>query len=283
MAVPSGPRGPRKLKTVPVHRLERGRLQPRQAIDPVALTKLAESVKSEGVIQPLFVRRVGLGRFEIVAGERRWHAAKMAGLKDVPTLIGKVSDESALAIALVENLHREDLNPIDQALAVQRLVGEFSMTHQQVAETIGRSRAWVSNLLRLLDLPEDVQALVAEGQIDMGHARALLALPRNDRASTAQRVVKQQLSVRYIENLSKSADRAAAQSCAMPATASAATVRDAPLQLAALVREGVALKPNHGGRWQLRIDFAGLAELREKLERLASDCSQLTGVSDSVE
>jgi ParB family chromosome partitioning protein len=150
-----------KLKSLPVHRLERGEQQPRRAIDGIALKKLAESILTEGVIQPIFVRKARRGKFEIVAGERRWHAAKMAGLKSVPTVVGDVSDEAALAIALIENLHREDLNPIDQALAMQRLTDDFGMTHRQIADMIGKSRAAVTNLLRLLELPVDVQRLVS--------------------------------------------------------------------------------------------------------------------------
>jgi ParB family chromosome partitioning protein len=188
-----------KLRTLHVDRLQSGDFQPRRVIDGMGLTKLAESIRSKGVLQPVYVRKGRNGKFEIVAGERRWHAARIAGLKQIPTIVSDVSDESALAIGLIENLHREDLNPIDQAKAMNRLVVEFGMTHQQVADTIGQSRAAVSNLIRLLELPEPVCDLLADGDIDVGHARALLALPDCEREAAARHVLDEGLSVRDVE------------------------------------------------------------------------------------
>jgi ParB family chromosome partitioning protein len=205
-------------------------------IDGQGLTRLAESIRAEGVIQPIFVRKKGHGRFEIVAGERRWHAAKIAGLRQIPTVVGNVSDEAALAIALIENLHREDLNAIDQAQAMQRLVNDFGMTHQKVAETIGRSRAAVSNLIRLLELPEAVRNMVAGGELDVGHARALLALPSGEREAMAAHVAERRLSVRDVEAIVKraqgsrraapSSERALVSPAVQPALEAGSAVRD---------------------------------------------------------
>jgi ParB family chromosome partitioning protein len=251
-----------KLKNVPVERLERGRLQPRRAIDGRAIAKLAESIRSEGVIQPLFVRKGSIGKFEIVAGERRWHAAKMAGLKTVPTVVAKVTDEMALAIALVENLHREDLNPIDQALAIERLVAEFGMTHQEVADTIGRSRAAVTNLLRLLELPNEVQSMVADGQLDNGHARALLALPRERCRSVAEKAVRKHLSVRDVERLARQPT-----SETQTAHGEAQTAPNGPRSnvLRRLESDGVNIRQRKSGRWRLSIEFADVDDLRATL------------------
>lgn len=268
MSTPRRPPRAAKLKNVPVDRLERGRFQPRRAIDGIALTKLAESIRSEGVIQPLFVRKASFGKFEIVAGERRWHAAKMAGLKSVPTVVGKLTDEMALAVALIENLHREDLNPIDQALAVERLVSEFGMTHQQVADTLGKSRAAVTNLLRLLELPKEVQTMVADGQLDNGHARALLALPREQCRSAAEKAVSGHLSVRDVERLARRAT-----SEPQPAGSGEAQQPAPTHALADSLREleshGADIRPRKNGRWQLSVEFGDIDELRGTLAAIA--------------
>jgi ParB family transcriptional regulator, chromosome partitioning protein len=250
-----------KLKNVPVDRLERGRFQPRRVIDGVALGKLAESIRSEGMIQPLFVRKNG-GTFEIVAGERRWHAAKIAGLKSVPTIVGKISDQMALAIALIENLHREDLNPIDQALAIQRLATEFGMTHQQVADTLGKSRAAVTNLLRLLELPEEVQEMVADGQLDNGHARALLALPREQCRGVAEKAARGQLSVRDVERLARQLPSEAQAEPGDAQTPPASSLGD---ELRALLRDRADIRPRKNGRWRLNVEFGDVDELRSAL------------------
>jgi ParB family chromosome partitioning protein len=254
-----------KLKSILVDRLERGRLQPRRSIDGIALRKLAESIRSEGVVQPLFVRKVARGKFEIVAGERRWRAAKMAGLKRVPTIIRNVSDETALAIALIENLHREDLNPIDQAYAVQQLVETFSMTHQEVADTVGRSRATITNLLRLLELPADVRTMLADGKLDVGHARALLTLPEDRRAAAAEQVVAGRMSVRDVEHMVK-------HSTTGPSGAHARRqdAEPAPFQswIGERVGNGINVKPKKGSGWCLSIAFEDLDELRCTLKIL---------------
>jgi len=189
------------LAVLPVEALQPGRYQPRTRIDPESLTELAGSIKSQGVMQPILVRPLEAGRYEIVAGERRWRAARMAGLATVPALVREVPDRNALAMALIENLQREDLNFLEEAAGVKRLIEEFGMTHGEAAEALGRSRAAVTNALRLLELAPPVQELVREGKLDMGHARALLALPALKQVEIARMAVARQLSVRQLEAL----------------------------------------------------------------------------------
>lgn len=268
------------LRSVSVTRLKRGKLQPRRAIDGPSLAKLAKSIQSEGVIQPLFVRKVSTGSFEILAGERRWHAAKMAGLRRVPTVVRNVSDASALAISLVENLHREDLNPIDQALAIERLVDRFGMTHAEVADTIGRSRATVTNLLRLLDLPASVRAMIADGRIDMGHARALLALPPDEQWSMATATVEKGLSVREVERRVSVRKAAAAEvqqggrsgvTALQPDVSAAASDSGHQLdwlreRLDRSLGTSTSLGRRRGGRWRLDVSFGSIDELASALD-----------------
>ena len=187
--------------TLRVDQLQRGRYQPRTKMDDGSLQELAASIRTQGLMQPILVRPIGNESYEIIAGERRWRAAKIAGLAEVPALVRDVPDSSALAMALVENIQREDLNPLEEAGGVQRLIGEFKLTHQEAAEAIGRSRAATTNLLRLLNLEKAVQALVFAGKLEMGHARALLALDGRQQESAAKRVADQALSVRQTEHL----------------------------------------------------------------------------------
>ena len=187
--------------TLRIDQLQRGRYQPRTKMDNGSLEELAASIRTQGLMQPILVRPVGDGRYEIIAGERRWRAAKIAGLAEVPALVRDVPDSSALAMALVENIQREDLNPLEEAGGVQRLIAEFKLTHQEAAEAIGRSRTATTNLLRLLNLQKGVQALVFDGKLEMGHARALLALDGRQQENAAKRVAEQALSVRQTERL----------------------------------------------------------------------------------
>jgi ParB family chromosome partitioning protein len=187
------------LKTVKLEELQPGKYQPRTRMDQAALEELARSLKAQGVMQPILARPLAKGRYEIIAGERRWRAAKLAGLRVVPVVIRAVPDSAALAMALIENIQREDLNPLEQAGGIHRLINEFKMTHQEAAEAVGRSRAATSNLLRLLNLPQSVQALLYEGKIDMGHARALLALEGRRQEDLAKRVAERGMSVRETE------------------------------------------------------------------------------------
>ncbi|TDJ29694.1 MAG: ParB/RepB/Spo0J family partition protein [Gammaproteobacteria bacterium] len=190
------------LRELDIDQIQRGKFQPRQIFDQQSLQELADSIRAQGVIQPVVVRPEG-SHFELVAGERRWRAAQMAGLQKIPVVVRDIDDKAAAAIALIENIQREDLNPLEESAAFKRLIDEFDLTHQQVADSVGRSRAAVSNLLRLLDLADPVKDQVNLGLLDMGHARALLALIRHDQIEVANLVVKRGLSVRATEQLVK--------------------------------------------------------------------------------
>ena len=189
------------LRNLKISQLQPGKYQPRTHMDPESLAELAESIKAQGVMQPVLVRPVSPEGYEIIAGERRWRAAQIAGLSEVPALIREVPDEAALAMSLIENIQRENLNPLEEAMGIQRLIKEFGMTHQAASQALGSSRSAVSNLLRLLNLLPPVQELLMQGKIDMGHGRALLALPAAKQIQTANLVVHRQLSVRETEKL----------------------------------------------------------------------------------
>ena len=199
---PGGRATPDQLRELPLERIVPGVYQPRSVFDEERLAELADSIRQQGVIQPIVVRARGDG-FEIIAGERRWRAAQLAGIDRIPAIVREVADEVAVAMALVENIQREDLNPLEEATALRRLVDEFSLTHQQAADAVGRSRSAVSNLLRLLELSAEVRELVDDRHLEMGHARALLALPEALQARAAREVVRRQLSVRETEALVK--------------------------------------------------------------------------------
>ena len=191
-----------QLREVPVDLIERGRFQPRMHIAPEALEELTQSIRARGVVQPIVVRPAQDGQhFELIAGERRWRAAQAAGLVEIPAVVRDVPDEAALAIALIENIQREDLNPIEEATAVGRLIEEFNLTHQEAADAIGRSRVGVSNLLRLLDLGDEARGCLERGELDMGHARALLALKGDAQARAAREVMSKELTARQTEEL----------------------------------------------------------------------------------
>lgn len=189
------------LATLPVARIRPGRYQPRTKMDQQALAELAASIRSQGLMQPLLVRPVDRDRYELIAGERRWRAAQMAGLEEVPALVREVSDDAALAMSLIENIQRENLNPMEEAAGLNRLVDEFRMTHEQAADSVGRSRSATTNLLRLLKLAKPVQEMLMEGALEMGHARTLLALDGARQIEVANRVAAKRLSVRETEAL----------------------------------------------------------------------------------
>jgi ParB family chromosome partitioning protein len=191
------------LKTLPIELLQRGRYQPRKDMSPEKLQELANSIAMQGIVQPIVVRTISPERYEIIAGERRWRAAQMLGLHEVPVIIKEIDDRSAMAIALIENIQREDLNALEEAEALERLLTEFAMTHQQVADAIGKSRATVTNLLRLLDLQSDLKKMLINKQIEMGHARALLALSGDQQLEIARIIINKGLSVRLAEKLIK--------------------------------------------------------------------------------
>jgi ParB family chromosome partitioning protein len=191
------------VAVLPVEYLNSGKYQPRKDINPERLQELAESIKAQGIVQPILVRELGYNRYEIIAGERRWRAAQLVGMADVPVIVKEVDDRAAIAIALIENIQREDLNPMEEAEALRRLIGEFELTHQQVAEAVGRSRAAVTNLLRLNDLESGVKQMLIDGRLNMGHARALLALKLEVQLLVAEKVAKGSLSVRETEKIVK--------------------------------------------------------------------------------
>ncbi|MFI3217281.1 MAG: ParB/RepB/Spo0J family partition protein [Methylococcales bacterium] len=189
--------------SLPIEVLQRGKYQPRRDINPEKLQELANSIAMQGIVQPIIVRGISHGRYEIIAGERRWRAAQIAGLHHVPVIIKEMDDRTAIAIALIENIQREDLNALEEAEALHRLLTEFTMTHQQVADAVGKSRATITNLLRLLELQPEVKKMLLNNQLDMGHARALLSLIGEQQILVARKIVNQGLSVRLTEQLVK--------------------------------------------------------------------------------
>jgi len=263
---------------LPLAQLQPGKYQPRTRMDEGALYELAESIRSQGVMQPVLVRPLADGRFEIIAGERRVRAAALAGLERVPVLVRAVPDESAAVMALIENIQREDLNPLEEAQGLQRLVGEFKLTHEQAAQAVGRSRSAASNLLRLLNLPEPVRAMLMAGDLDMGHARALLALPAAHQVLAAQQIVAQQLSVREAEALVARRLRADAGAVGGPKAAKAsAKPRDIVRleerladQLAAAVEIRLRRKTARGQGGEIAIRFDSLDELNGLLDKLGA-------------
>ena len=192
-----------QLQTLPIEFMQRGKFQPRKDMDPEKLQELADSINVQGIIQPIVVRNLSADKYEIIAGERRWRAAQLAGLQNIPVVIKEIDDRAAMAIALIENIQREDLNPLEESEALKRLLDEFGMTHQQIAEAVGKSRTTVTNLLRLIDLQPEVKKLLLTKQLEMGHARALLALEGKQQIAAANKIAREGLTVRAAEKLVK--------------------------------------------------------------------------------
>ena len=260
------PEGPGDFRSLPVDLIRRGKHQPRRVIEESALEELAHSVRTRGIVQPIVVRPAGPGSFEIVAGERRWRAARMAGLDEVPAVVRECSDREAAAVALIENIQREDLNPIEEAEGYRTLADEFGLTHQELADAVGRSRSAVSNALRLLDLNDDVRALVEQGDLDMGHARALLALEGATQSEAAAEVVKRGLSARETEKLVRS--KAARKSPPEPATRDPDVAR---IETELGERLGAKVRIDHKakkGTGSLTIHYSSLDALDGILERI---------------
>jgi ParB family chromosome partitioning protein len=256
-------------QTLRLAQMRPGRYQPRTRMDPQALGELAESIRAQGVIQPILVRPTGNESYEIIAGERRYRAAQMAGLEEVPVLVKQVADDAALAIALIENIQREDLNALEEAHGVQRLVEEFGFTHEQAAQAIGRSRSATTNLLRLLNLAEPVQQQLQDGALEMGHARALLALQPASQIQLGQHIAARGLSVREAEALVERALR--------PASSRAGRRPQPDRDVARLQEElsdtlgtPVTIRAGARGKGQIRIDFSSLNQLQGLIERLRS-------------
>ncbi len=257
-----------QLRELPVDLIERGRFQPRTHMAPEALEELTESVRARGVVQPIIVRQAEDGRhFEIIAGERRWRAAQAAGLAEIPAVVREVPDDAALAIALIENIQREDLNAIEEASAVGRLIEEFSLTHQEAAAAIGRSRVGVSNLLRLLDLGDEARALVERGELDMGHARALLALKGETQSLAAREVVSRALTARQTEELVRRM-KAPAQAKRASGESDDPDVRRLAEKLGDQLGARVQILQGGGGKGRLVIHYTSLDALDGILERI---------------
>jgi len=254
------------LGEIDIDRIQRGKYQPRQNFDQQSLQELADSIRSQGIVQPIVVRPEG-DHFELVAGERRWRAAQIAGLQKIPAVVRDLDSKSAAAIALIENIQREDLNPLEEAHGLMRLIDEFDLTHQQVADSVGRSRASVSNLLRLLDLADPVKELVNRGLLDMGHARALLGLIRHDQIEVANIVVKRGLSVRETEALVKQVLKGGPDKKAV-AEKSDPDIRRLETRISEKLGAAVKIKSGKQGSGQLVVSFHNSDELEGILEHL---------------
>jgi len=263
----ASPTGKEELKQLPVDLLQRGKYQPRTHMSEEALQELADSIKAQGVVQPIVVRPIGEGRYEIIAGERRWRASQRAGLHTIPAVVRDIPDEAAIAIALIENIQRENLNPVEEAMALQRLIDEFGMTHQQTAESVGRSRAAVTNLLRLLTLNGDVREMLEQGKMDMGHARALLALTGNAQSQAARQVVDKGLSVRETEHLVRRLTAHPAQPKPVPRGRDP-DVRDLEERLSERLGARVHIQHGSGGKGKLVVEYHSMDELDGILARI---------------
>lgn len=252
-------------QTLPIELLQRGKYQPRKDINPEKLQDLANSIAMQGIVQPIVVRHISPQQYEIVAGERRWRAAQLAGLQDVPVIIREMDDRTAMAIALIENIQREDLNVLEEAEALQRLFTEFEMTHQQVAEAVGKSRATVTNLLRLLELVPDVKKMLVNKQLEMGHARALLSLNPEQQIEAARKITNYGLSVRLTEKLVKDLQQ-------MPKVKNKNPTFDSDIlllqnDLSEKLGAKVQVESNDNGRGRLIIHYSTLNELEGILSK----------------
>ena len=254
-----------ELHKLPIEKLIPGKYQPRRGMSDAGLEELSLSIQSQGIIQPIVVRLVDDGKYEIIAGERRWRAAKLAQLDTVPCLVKNVPDESAVAIALIENIQREDLNAMEEAVALERLLTEFDLTHQEVAIAIGKSRTTVSNLLRLNKLNEEVKTFLENGDIEMGHARALLALEGDIQTSAAQTVAAKELTVRETENLIKKIQNPVAEK---EKVEKAIETIDLEQGLAEKFGAKVSISHNNKGKGKLVISYTNLAKLEEILTKI---------------
>ncbi len=255
------------LQYFPLDMIQPGKYQPRVDMSQESLDELADSIKAQGLVQPIVVRPINDGRYEIIAGERRWRASKQAGLDSVPALVRDVSDRSAIAMALIENIQRENLNPMEEANALHRLREEFSMTHQEAAEAVGRSRAAVSNLLRLRNLNDQVKRLVENGDLEMGHARALLALEGEQQSEVANNIVEKGLSVRETEQLIR---RLLKPESEKPHKSE--TLLEEIDKIESLIKEklgnGFSVKHTASGKGKLVVDYANVEELKKLVKRL---------------
>ena len=265
-AAGSAGNGDSELRSLAVASITAGKYQPRRHFDEDLLQELADSIKVQGVIEPIIVRGVAGGRFELIAGERRWRASQLAGMSEIPALVRDIDDRAAIAIALVENIQREDLSPLEEAHSLARLIAEFKLTHQQAADAVGRSRAAVSNLLRLLELPEAIRKMLDEGTLEMGHARALLPLAEARAIALARKAIDNDWSVRELEAAVRNASE-------LPQGKPPKARRDADIEaleneLAEKLGARVAINHGRGGRGKLVISYHSLDELDGILGRI---------------
>ena len=261
--------GTERLRSIPVDMIKRGQFQPRKTMNPEALKDLADSIRVQGVVQPILVRPLvnAPGQYEIIAGERRWRAAQMAGLHEIPALIREIADHSAACIALIENIQREDLNPLEEAKSFARLLNEFGMTHETIAEAVGRSRSAVTNFRRLLELHNDVQKYLQSGKLDMGHARAIVALPLEQQAEIARRVVRSGLSVRETEQLVRKLQKPGGRKKKTTARLDP-DIRKLQDDLSEKLGASVTIKHGAKGKGTLSIKYNSLKELDGILSRI---------------
>lgn len=253
------------LRDLKIEQLQPGKYQPRSHMDEESLKELAASIKEQGIMQPILARELSGGGHEIIAGERRWRAAQLAGLSQVPVLIRKVPDNAALAMALIENIQREDLNPLEEAVGIQRLIDEFQMTHQTAADAVGRSRSAASNLLRLLKLPATVQTMLMEGKLDMGHARALLSLDSAMLVTAANKIVADKLSVRDAEKLVQNLLKPKAE---MKKSTPSRDMLNLQEELSQRIGTTVQIKSGKKGSGKLVIEYTSNDHLEELIARL---------------
>lgn len=253
------------LRMLRVNQLQPGKYQPRAYMDNAALETLAESIKAQGIMQPILVREIGDERYEIIAGERRWRASQLAGLDEVPVLVREIADESALAMALIENIQRENLNPLEEALGIKRLIDEFAMTHEQAAQAVGRTRVAVSNLLRLLTLSQPVQDMLMHNKLDMGHARALIGLEPAQQVMLANKTIQNDLSVREVERAAKQP----AQPVAKPKTQGRDDVAILEERLSDMLGATVSIAGKANGAGTLKIQYSHLDQLDDIIAKLS--------------
>ena len=254
------------LLTLPVNQLQPGKYQPRTHMDQASLESLANSIREQGIMQPIIVREIGASRYEIIAGERRWRASQLAGLSEVPVIVREIPDEAALAMALIENIQRENLNPIEEANGIKRLIDEFEMTHELAAKAVGRSRSAVTNLLRLQQLHSVVQEMLMQSKLDMGHARALLALEGAKQIAAAEQIVQNQLSVRAAEQLVKKLS--SSSSIKAPKANVDRDVLRLQESLSESLGAGVTIETSKNGAGVLKIRYANLDQLDSIISKL---------------
>lgn len=266
--MPAQPEDDEQVRRLALDLIQPGRYQPRTEMDEAALQELAASIKSQGVVQPVVVRPLGEDSYELVAGERRWRASRLAGMPDIPALVRDLPDQTVLAVGLIENIQREGLNPLDEAQALRRLIDECGLTHEQCAEAVGRSRASVTNLLRLVNLHADVQRLVRDGELEMGHARALLGLPVDLQPGAAEKIRMQGLNVRQTEALVRQMNAPSAPKQGVVAAEIDDRLQIARDRLAERIKAKVVLKPRDEERGSLVIQYTTAAELQAIFERL---------------